>query len=133
MPHKILVVDDHEPMRRRIRSFLEWEGLDVCAEAANGREAIEKTKEHMPDLAILNLSMPVMSGLQAIPEMLKCAPQLKIVIFTLDDLEELRQHAFRLGAQGYVSKYDPPRRVSTTLRQVLTEFSEFFMCVEPAC
>jgi DNA-binding NarL/FixJ family response regulator len=107
MPHNILVVDDHEPMRRRIRSLLESEGLDVCAEAANGREAIEKTKECMPDLAILNLSMPVMNGLQAIPEMLKCAPRLKIVIFTVDDGAELRQHAFRLGAVGYISKSEP--------------------------
>lgn len=107
MPHNILVVDDHEPMRRRIRSLLESEGLDVCAEAANGREAIEKTKECMPDLAILDLSMPVMSGLQAIPDMLECAPGLKIVIFTVDDAQELRQEALRLGARGYVSKSEP--------------------------
>jgi DNA-binding NarL/FixJ family response regulator len=107
MPHNILVVDDYEPMRRRIRSLLESAGLDVCTEAANGREAIEKTKECMPDLAILNLSMPVMSGLEAIPEMLKCATELKIVIFTVNDSEELRQYAFRLGAAGYVSKSEP--------------------------
>lgn len=119
MPHNILVVDDHEPMRRRIRSLLEAEGLGVCAEAANGREAIEKTKEHMPDLAILNLSMPVMNGLQAIPEMLKCAPELKIVIFTLDDAEELRRHAFLLGAAGYVSKSDPPGALLAEVRKFL--------------
>ncbi len=107
MPHTILVVDDHEPMRRRIRSLLESVGLDVCAEAANGREAIEKTKEYKPDLVVLNLSMPVMSGFEAIPEMLKCAPRLKIVIFTVDDSEELRQYAFRLGVAGYVSKSEP--------------------------
>jgi len=119
MPHKILVVDDHEPMRRRIRSLLESEGLVVCAEAANGREAIEKTKEHLPDLAILNLSMPVMSGLQTIPEMLKCAPQIKIVIFTLDDAEELRQHAFRLGAVGYVAKSEAPEALLTEVKKLL--------------
>jgi DNA-binding NarL/FixJ family response regulator len=107
MPHKILVVDDHEPMRRRIRSLLEAEGLDVCAEAANGREAIEKTKECMPDLAILDLSMPVMSGLEAIPEMLECAPRLKILILTVDDDQELRQEALRLGARGYIAKSEP--------------------------
>jgi DNA-binding NarL/FixJ family response regulator len=73
----------------------------------------------MPDLAILNLSMPVMNGLQAIPEMLKCAPQLKIVIFTLDDAEELRQHAFRLGAAGYVSKSDPPEVLLAEVRRLL--------------
>jgi DNA-binding NarL/FixJ family response regulator len=107
MPHNILLVDDHEPMRQRIRSLLESVGLSVCAEAATGREAIEKTKECLPDLAIVDLSMPVMSGFQAIPEMLKCAPQLKIVIFTVDDAEELRQYAFRLGARGYISKSEP--------------------------
>jgi DNA-binding NarL/FixJ family response regulator len=119
MQHKILVVDDQEPMRRRIRSLLEGEGLEVCAEAANGREAIEKTKEYQPDLAILNLSMPVMGGLQAIPEMLKCAPQIKIVIFTVDDAEELRQHAFRLGARGYVAKSEPPEALLTEVRKLL--------------
>ena len=107
MPHNILVVDDHEPIRRRIRSLLESEGLHVCGEATNGREAIEKTKEYLPHLAILNLSMPVMNGLQAIPEMLKCAPRLKIVIFTVDDTPELRQEALRLGARGYISKSEP--------------------------
>ena len=107
MPHNILLVDDHEPMRQRIRSLLESVGLSVCAEAATGREAIEKTKECLPDLAIVDLSMPVMSGFQAIPEMLKCAPRLKIVIFTVDDAEELRQEAFRLGARGYISKSEP--------------------------
>ena len=119
MPYSILVVDDHEPVRRRIRSLLEGEGLGVCAEAANGQEAIEKTREHMPDLAILNLSMPVMSGLQAIPEMLGCAPQLKIVIFTVDDADELRQHAFRLGAAGYVSKSESSEVLLATVRKLL--------------
>jgi len=119
MPHSILVADDHEPMRRRIRALLESEGLRVCGEAANGREAIEKTKECLPNLAVLNLSMPVMSGLQAIPEMLKFAPQLKIVIFTLDDAEELRQHAFRLGAVAYVSKSEPPEALLAEVRKLL--------------
>ena len=119
MPHKILVVDDHEPMRRRIRSLLEGEGLVVCAEAANGREAIEKTKECLPDLAIVDLSMPVMSWFQAIPEMLKYAPQLKIVVFTVDDAEELRQEAFRLGAQAYVAKSDAPEALLAEVRKLL--------------
>lgn len=119
MPHNILLVDDHEPMRRRIRALLESEGLHVCGEAANGWEAIEKTKEDMPDLVVLNLSMPVMSGWQAIPEMLKCAPQLKIVIFTLDDADELRQHAFRLGVRGYVAKSEPSEVLLAEVRKLL--------------
>jgi two-component system chemotaxis response regulator CheY len=119
MPHNILLVDDHKPMRQRIRSLLESVGLSVCAEAATGREAIEKTKECMPDLATVDLSMPVMSGFQAIPEMLKCAPQLKIVIFTVDDAEELRQEAFRLGAQAYVAKSEPSEVLLAEVRKLL--------------
>jgi two-component system invasion response regulator UvrY len=119
MPLNILVVDDHEPIRRRVRSLLESEGLRVCAEAGNGREAIQKTKEQMPDLAILNLSMPIMGGLEAMPEMLRCAPLLKIVIFTVDDSEELRRHAFRLGAAGYISKTEPPEALLAEVRKLL--------------
>jgi len=119
MPHNILVVDDHEPIRRRIRSLLESAGMRVCGEAANGREAIEKTKEHIPNVAILDLSMPVMNGLQAIPEMLKCAPQIKIVIFTVDDDEELRQHAFRMGVAGYVSKFERSEVLLAEVRKLM--------------
>jgi DNA-binding NarL/FixJ family response regulator len=53
------------------------------------------------------------------PEMLKCAPQLKIVIFTLDDAEELRQHAFRLGARGYVPKFEAPEALLAEVRKLL--------------
>jgi DNA-binding NarL/FixJ family response regulator len=68
---------------------------------------LSKRRRSLPDLAILNLSIPVMNGLQAIPEMLKCAPRLKILIFTADDTPELRQEALRLGARRYISKSEP--------------------------
>lgn len=104
MPHRILLADDHEGIRRRVRSALETAGFEVCGEAVNGLDAITKTKDLMPDLIILNLSMPVMNGLEAIPEIAKSAPAVKIVVFSMDEADELRREALRRGAHGYVSK-----------------------------
>jgi DNA-binding NarL/FixJ family response regulator len=104
MPHRILLADDHEGIRRRVRSVLEAAGFEVCGEAANGLDAVAKIKDLTPDLIILNLSMPVMDGLQAIPEISKSAPSVKILIFTMDDSTELRRETFRRGAHGFVSK-----------------------------
>jgi DNA-binding NarL/FixJ family response regulator len=121
MSQKLLVVDDHEPLRRKIRSLLEKEGFEVCGEAVNGREAIEKVRELAPDLAILNISMPVMSGLEALPEMLRCRPKIKIVVFTLEEAEELRQRVFRLGAHGFVVKSAPPEELLAEVRRLLDQ------------
>jgi DNA-binding NarL/FixJ family response regulator len=121
MPHKILIVDDHEPLRRRIRSLVEREGLVVCGEAADGGEAIQKVKELAPDLAILDISMPIMNGLEALPEMLQAAPGMKVVIFTIDNAEELKRQAFRLGAHGYVVKSGPPHDLLAEVNRLLAE------------
>lgn len=107
MPRRILVADDHEGIRQRVRSALEAAGFEVCGEALNGLDAIEKTKALLPDLIVLNLSMPVMGGLDAIPEILENAPGIKIVIFTVDEVDELRREALRRGAHGYVGKSSP--------------------------
>jgi DNA-binding NarL/FixJ family response regulator len=119
MARKILIVDDREPLRRRMRSFLEHEGFEICGEAANGREAIERVKELAPDLAILNISMPIMNGLEALPVMLRSLPGMKVVIFTLDEAEELKQQAFRLGAHGFVTKSAPPDDLLAEVKRLL--------------
>ena len=121
MAQKILVVDDREPLRRRIRSLLEQDGFEICGEAADGREAIAKVKELAPDLAILNISMPVMNGLEALPEMLRCRPGMKIVIFTLAESEELKQQVFRLGAHGFVVKSAPPEDLLAEVKRLLAQ------------
>jgi two-component system, NarL family, response regulator NreC len=107
MPHRILLADDHDGIRRRVRSALEDAGFDVCGEAANGQEAVRQTKELMPDLIVLNLSMPIMNGLEALPQIAKLVPSAKVLIFTMDDGDELRSEAFRRGAHGFLSKCSP--------------------------
>ena len=119
MARKILLVDDSEPLRRRMRSFLEQEGFEICGEATNGREAIEKVRELVPDLAILNLSMPIMGGLQALPDMVRSLPGIRILIFTLHETEEIKQQAFRLGAQGFVGKSASPEDLLTEVKRLL--------------
>jgi DNA-binding NarL/FixJ family response regulator len=104
MPRRILLADDHEGIRRRVRSALEAAGCEVCGEAVNGLDTIEKAKALLPYLIILNISMPVMNGLDAIPEIVKSAPGIKIVMFSVDESEELRREALRRGAHGFVGK-----------------------------
>ena len=108
---RILLAEDHEGVRRRARSLLETAGFEVCGEAADGLDAVKKTKDLMPDLIVLNLSMPGMHGLEAIPEIVKAAPAVKILVFSVDEAEEVRREAFRRGAHGYVSKLSPTNLV----------------------
>lgn len=107
MPYRVLIADDHEGVRRRVRAALETAGFEICGEAADGLDAIKKAKDLLPDVIILNISMPAMHGLEAVSEIVKSAPKVKIVIFTVDEATELRREAFRRGAHGYVSKINP--------------------------
>lgn len=79
----VLVVDDNPAIRRALCQIFFSEGFTVCGEATNGREAIDFVKQMTPDLIILDLSMPVMTGLQAAPELRKIAPNTAIILFTL--------------------------------------------------
>jgi two-component system chemotaxis response regulator CheY len=112
MPHMILLAESHEGLRRRIRSTLEAAGFEVCGEATNGLEAIEKARALQPDLIVMEIWMSVMNGLEAIPEIAKSVPRAKILVFTTDDVEELRREALRLGAHSFVCKSNPERLIN---------------------
>jgi DNA-binding NarL/FixJ family response regulator len=83
VPKCILIVDDHEYIRKSVRSFLESQaGYEVCGEAVDGYDAVEKAQELKPDLIILDMSMPRMGGVEAAPILKKLLPQTPIVLFT---------------------------------------------------
>lgn len=83
MPKCILIVDDFEPIRKAVREFFESQsGFDVCGEAVDGYDAIQKAQELKPDLIILDLSMPRMSGIKAAPILKRMLPQTPIVLLT---------------------------------------------------
>jgi len=102
----ILIADDHEIMRRGIRSVLESRDDIKVYEAKNGKEAIAKTHELQPHLVILDVSMPVLDGFTAAREIKKIFPQIPILIFSLDRTEAFTEVAKRIGVSGYLSKND---------------------------
>jgi DNA-binding NarL/FixJ family response regulator len=103
---QVLIADDHEIMRRGIRSVLESRNDIEVHEAENGKEAIDKTHELQPHLVILDVSMPVLDGFSAAREIKKAFPQIPILIFSLDRTEAFTEVAKKIGVSGYISKND---------------------------
>jgi len=106
---RLLVADDHDVVRRGVRTLLEGQpGWEVAAEAADGREAVEKAKLVHPDVTILDLSMPELNGLEAAREILKSVAT-KVLILTMYDSDPLIRQTLEAGAQGYLLKSDAGR------------------------
>ena len=102
---RILIVDDHEVMRGGLRSLLgslpEWE---VCGEAVDGVEAVEKAKELKPDVVVLDINMPILNGLEAVRLIRKEVPQTQVVMLSRYEAAEMRAKALEAGAREYVPK-----------------------------
>ena len=104
-PIRILLADDHALVRRGVRLILDGEpDLAVIAEAADGAEALALAAADPPDLAVLDIAMPRMTGLQAARELSRTQPGLRILILTMYDNEQFFFEALRVGAAGYVLK-----------------------------
>lgn len=103
LPASILIVDDHPEARITIRSLLDWHGFQVCGEGKDGQEAIDKVLELKPDIVLLDINMPVMSGTQAALEILRLSPETKILFFTIHEAPALI-NVLRHYAHGFVSK-----------------------------
>jgi DNA-binding NarL/FixJ family response regulator len=112
MPVRILVADDHQVVRTGLRTLLESKtGWQVCAEAANGREAVEKAGQLKPDVAVLDIGMPLLNGVEATRQIRKLSPQTEILILTMHDSELLIQEVLAAGAHGYILKDDADRNL----------------------
>jgi len=107
---RILVADDHEIVRRGLVSLLkshaQW---DVCAEAEDGRQAVQKAKELRPDVVILDIGMPNLNGLEAARQILRDHPQCRVLILTITDADEIVRAVLAAGARGFVLKSDAAR------------------------
>jgi DNA-binding NarL/FixJ family response regulator len=116
---RLLVADDHEVIRNGVRSLLEAQpGWQVMAEASNGREAVEKANRLKPDVAVLDIGMPSLNGLEAARQILRNDPHIKIVILTMHESENLIREVLKVGARGYVSKADAIRDLVTAVKAV---------------
>lgn len=117
---RILVVDDHEFIRRGVCGIFAEEGdLSVCGEASNGQEAIEQVRKVHPDVVILDISMPVMNGLECAAEIRRMAPETKIVMLTMHDTQEMKEQARKAGADGYVVKTDIAQNLVNQIKFLL--------------
>ncbi|WP_159770857.1 response regulator [Streptomyces sp. HM190] len=104
-PTRILLADDHHLVRRGVRLILDSEpDLTVVDEAGDGAEAVDAARTHHPDLAILDIAMPRMTGLQAARELSRTQPELRILMLTMYDNEQFFFEALAAGASGYVLK-----------------------------
>ena len=118
MAERILLVDDHPLTRDALAALLTQGGFDVVGEAADGAEAIELAGRLQPDLVLLDLSMPLVDGLTALPQLRAAAPGCEVVILTASGTEDNLLAAIRRGAAGYLLKTEPPERIVAFLRGV---------------
>jgi DNA-binding NarL/FixJ family response regulator len=107
---RILLADDHEMVRRGLRSLLQAHpGWVVCAECANGREAVERSAELLPDVAVLDVTMPELNGIDAARQIRRDRPSIATVIFSVHDTEQMVREVLLAGAWGYVAKSTSPQ------------------------
>ena len=100
---RVLIVDDHEVVRKGVRSLLLTRpDLDVCGEAIDGRDAVEKAAQLKPDVIVMDVSMPRLNGLEATRLIRGYVPKAEILILSQHDSPELVRQAFTAGARGYV-------------------------------
>lgn len=109
---RVLLVDDHQVVRLGLRSYLETDGgVQVIGEAENGQKAVEQAVELQPDVILMDLLMPVMSGIEAIEEISRRGVTTRIVVLTSSLDDEKMVHALKAGAVGYILKTSPAPRV----------------------
>lgn len=117
---QILIADDHEMLRRGVRAMLErvpdWE---VCGEAVDGPSAVEKAAALRPDLVILDINMPNLNGLAAVRQILRSAPQTKVLVFTVHDSDQTVKEIQATGAHGYLSKSNASQDLLRVVKELL--------------
>jgi DNA-binding NarL/FixJ family response regulator len=107
---RILIADDHAVVRTGLRTLLESHaGWEVCGEAADGREAIEKAGKLKPDVAVIDIGMPLLNGVEVTRRIRTAAPETQILILTMHESDNLVQQVVEAGARGYILKDDADR------------------------
>lgn len=117
---QILIADDHEMLRRGLRTMLEKEpDWEICGEAIDGQDAVDKVASLRPDLVILDINMPVLNGLAAVRQILRVRPQTKILIFTVHDSDQTAKEVQAAGAHGYLSKNNASSDLLRVVKELL--------------
>lgn len=107
---RILIADDHEVVRQGLRALLQGHaGWEICGEALDGRDAVDKAAQLKPDLVILDIGMPNLNGLDAARQILRAEPQTKVLVLTIDESEQVMREVLNTGARGFLLKSDAAR------------------------
>lgn len=133
-PVRIVVVDDFESWRRAIVSILEEDpGLEIIYEATDGVEAVQKCWELKPDLVVLDVSLPKLSGLEAGKQIREVSPDTKILFLSVDRCKEVVREALRMGAAGFIQKASAGRDLLVAVKSAIQdgEFLRFSVLPDP--
>jgi len=130
---RVLVVDDHEVVRRGVSSLIQSQSdYEVCGEAFDGQDAVEKARQLSPDVIVMDVSMPRLNGLEATPLIRDAVPASEVLILSQHDSPEMARQAFKAGARGYVVKSSIAKNLLTALECVSRHRFYFDSAVSPA-
>ena len=116
---KVLLADDHAIVRAGLRRIVEESGdIEVIAEAVDGREAIKKVQKKLPDVAVIDISMPDLDGLEVVSQLHGYYPKLPILILTMHEEEQYVVRGIQAGAMGYITKRSAPEQLVKAIRKV---------------
>ncbi|HLB82757.1 MAG TPA: response regulator transcription factor [Gemmatimonadales bacterium] len=118
MALRVVLADDHMVLRQGVRALLERHGLDVVAEASDGRAAVERTRELEPDVAVLDIMMPLLNGIDAARQIVEACPATQVVLLTALEQERLVTQAVRAGVRGFVLKTQAAEDLVQAIQQV---------------
>src|SRR5215472_769029 len=119
MPIQVVLADDHQIVRDGMKAFLEREGYKVNAEAQDGQEAVRLAMKLQPDVVVLDITMPILNGLDAAREILHHAPAIKAILLSMHDESKYVIEALRLGVKGFVTKTHAADDLVQAIRQAL--------------
>lgn len=117
MSYSVLIADDNAGTRRSVRAFIQTSSLaEVCGEAENGADAVEKVRQLQPNIVIMDFKMPVLDGLKAASQIRRLAPETKIILFTMFDSKPLMHYAQIFGVDEVVPKSDGGNKLLAAIR-----------------
>jgi DNA-binding NarL/FixJ family response regulator len=118
MAIRVVLADDHALVRQSLKSLLEREGFQIVAEASDGQEAVRRVESLKPDIAVMDISMPVLNGVEAARQINLSSPKAKTILLTQHDEQQYLSEALEAGVKGYVLKSQVANDLIQALRQV---------------
>jgi two-component system, NarL family, response regulator NreC len=119
MPARIVLADDHALVRQGIKSLLEREGMQVVAEASDGQQALRQSESLNPDIAVMDIGMPILNGMDAARELSRRCPKTKAILLTQHDEDQYVSEALDAGVKGYVLKSQVASDLLHAIQQVM--------------